>query len=751
VVTSAHDLVKIDIGLGSEVDRFRLDALGHGSGLAEGVAVGAGSVWVSRDVGRGQILRLDPVSGTTEHVWNDVTPYLNLKFGDGSLWMADERGLARVDAQTNLLRRVSGIQGNCGRGVGGCVAAGGGSGWTSHINKGEVFKVDEAGQIAATYPLGIGSGWMAFADGVLWVGNLDEGTVTGIDGVTGAASHTYRFDHPVGPVAAGDGVLLVSLFPGRTVADRLDSLAGRVARFFSHAGQLSGDEPALNVDPGAYQIQFATCAKLLNYPDKPPPEGLRLAPEIAIAMPTISHDRRTYTFRVRPGYRFSPPSNQSVTAETFRHSIERALSPRLARNPTGQAPPGPPAIDDIEGERAFRDGAAKHISGLQARGDTLSITLVRPSPDFLERLALPFFCPVPDGTPLVAGAARATTTGDDGRTPFNGPHSAGPYFIADYDSDAGYVILKRNPNYHGPRPHSLDAIAIREGVDATTALELVQRRKWDGITGLPDPLLDPGRAVDQRWGAGTPAARGGDRRYFTTPEARTRFIALNAGRGIFAQPEVRRAAALAIDRTALAATWGALPTDQLLTAALPAFRDRRLYPLHAAVAKARSIGLRRTDRAVMAIPAHCDRCTENAHLVRRDLSVIGITVRIRAVADLDRALRRGAGFDLVDRETELLYPDSASFLAQAIRDIPREWLRPAIAARVDRVAKRRGADRQTAAAALADRLSARDANLVAYGAHHISQVINPRIQCRVLTPAAFGLDLAAQCLNDSPG
>jgi DNA-binding SARP family transcriptional activator/ABC-type transport system substrate-binding protein len=746
-VTSGHDLVKMDIGLGREVDRFRLDALGKGSGLAEGVAVGAGSVWVSRDVGPGQILRLDPVSGSPEHAWNDVAPHLNLEFGDGSLWVADERGLVRIDAETNLLRRVSGIQGNCGRGVGGCVAAGGGFGWTSDINKGAVFKVDEAGQIAATYPLGIGSGWMAFADGVLWVGNLDEGTVTGIDAVTGATTHTYRFDHPAGSVAAGDGVLLVSLFPGRTVADRLDSLEGRVAKFFSHAGELSGDEPALNVDPGAYQIEFATCAKLLNYPDKPPPEGLRLAPEIAAAMPTLSRDGRTYTFRVRPGYRFSPPSNQAVTAETFRHSIERALSPRLARNPIGQVPPGPLAIDDIEGERAFRDGAARHISGLRAHGNTLSITLVRPSPDFLHRLALPFFCPVPDETPFVAGAARATKTGDDGRIPFGGPYSAGPYYIADHDSDAGYVVLKRNPNYHGPRPQSLDAIAIREGVDATAALNLVQRRDWDGITSLSDPLLEPGRSVDQRWGAHGAAARSGDRRYFTTPEARTRFIALDSSRGVFADPDVRRAAALALDRTALAATWGALPTDQLLSAALPAFRDRRLYPLHASLAKARALAGGPTGRATMAIPPRCDRCRDTAHLVRRDLSAIGIDVTIRTVADLDRALRRGARFDLVDSETELLYPDSATFLAQAIRGIPRAWVQSQVRNRVDRVARLNGADRQTAATALADRLTARYVNVVAYGTHQTSQFIDPRIGCRVFTPAAYGLDLAALCLN----
>ena len=49
-------------------------------------------------------------------------------------------------------------------------------------------------------------------------------------------------------------------------------------------------------------------------------------------MPEVSPDGRTYTFTIRPGYRFSPPSNEPVTAETFRYSIERALSPE-ARGP----------------------------------------------------------------------------------------------------------------------------------------------------------------------------------------------------------------------------------------------------------------------------------------------------------------------------------------------------------------------------------------------------------------------------------
>ena len=42
-------------------------------------------------------------------------------------------------------------------------------------------------------------------------------------------------------------------------------------------------------------------------------------------MPAVSDGGKTYTYRIRPGSRFSPPSNQPVTAAAFRHAIERSL------------------------------------------------------------------------------------------------------------------------------------------------------------------------------------------------------------------------------------------------------------------------------------------------------------------------------------------------------------------------------------------------------------------------------------------
>jgi DNA-binding SARP family transcriptional activator/ABC-type oligopeptide transport system substrate-binding subunit len=746
-VGSGHDLVKVDIDRGRVVERFRLDDyVGGGSGLAEGVAVGGGSVWVSRDVGRGQIVRLDPATGAVQYRFDDMNPYLHLAYGDGSLWAADEsfaraadeRGIARIDAETNTVTRATGIQGNI------WVAAGGGFGWTSDPRKGVVYKVDETGHLVETYTTGLGAGFMAHTDGVLWVANRDEGTITGIDAVTGKRI-TYRFRHPVETIAAGDGVLLVYVARGQTAEDFIASIPGTVAKFFADAGQLGqGEEPALNTNPGAIQIDCATCATLLNYPDQPGLQGRQLQPEVAATMPEVSPDGRTYTFTVRRGYKFSPPSNQQLTAETFRYSIERALSPRLAQNPLGLAPPGPQYIDDIEGEQAFRSGKAEHISGLQASGDRLSITLTKPSPDFLARLALPFFCPVPIGTPFVPGAPHQ---GQDGHIGGYIP-SAGPYYVADVNNDE-YVILKRNPNYRGPRPQAFDAIAILEGVGASIALDWTEQRGWDGITSLSDPLLNVGGAVDRRWGAASTAAARDDQRYFLTPLPRTRFIVFNASRGLFADPEVRRAAALALDRRALAAVWRHAPTDQILSSALPGYRERDLYPLQASQAKARALMDGRTGRAVMAVPPGCDPCSEAAHVVQTDLATIGIEVEIREVDLIGNRSKPAATFDLVDAETGIPYPDSASFLRQLLTDTPADWIPSTVRAKIERIAGLSGDSRQTSAAALADRLAADEVPVAAYATPQASQFIGPHIGCREFTPFGYGLDLAALCINES--
>jgi DNA-binding SARP family transcriptional activator/ABC-type transport system substrate-binding protein len=754
-VAAGDDLVRVDTRLTEEVDRFDLDKIVGEAGAAEGVAVGGGLVWVGRDVGRGQVVAVNPETRKVRYRFDDLVHHVDLALGGGMVWAADGQGVNVIDPTTHTVREVRDIQTNDPFfglfSPGNLLAAGGGFGWTTDSAKGIVYKIDRNARVVATYRTGPGATGAYFSNGVLWVRSEDEGSVTGVDAITEKKT-VYRFGHPVGAEVAGGGVLLAALHP--TAENRIGALTGKVVRLFSQQGALElWDEPALNWNPAAAQIEFATCAKLLNYPDRPGPAGLQLQPEVAAAAPTLSPDKRTYTFTVRPGYRFSPPTSQPLRAETFRESIERALSPKLeGRLPPGWSAPGAAYVQDIRGEQAFRQGRAQHISGLRVRGNRLSITLTEPSPDFLQRLALPAFCPVPIGTPSVPGASN----GSLGGTGDNSVPSAGPYYVADWRVDQ-YMILKRNPNYHGPRPHALDAIALREGVDSTVALDRVRHGGWDGIISsgrasseLLDPLLDPTGAVASRYGG---APSNGDQ-YIPVTFPETGYIVLNAVRGPFADPTIRRAAALAVDRAAVAAVWHQVPSDQLLPPGFPGFHERHLYPLGPgnrgrALRKAAALMNGRRHNVVMAIQANCDECLQEGRLVRAELGRIGLRVKLKAFPYPDAAAAKpGAKIDIFDQGL-WGYPDGAAFLQGVFfYSMPPSWLAAHLRHAVERVSRLSGTERSAAAAALADRLVVRDVPVIPYGNRVQGEFFAPSLGCRVFPPFSGGVDLAALCQRE---
>src|SRR5215510_6388901 len=80
-------------------------------------------------------------------------------------------------------------------------------------------------------------------------------------------------------------------------------------------------DPALAYFPWSWQVVDATCAKLVNYPDQDAPRGLRALPEVAADFPDVSSDGKTYTFRIRPGFRFS--NGAKLTGQSFQRAIER--------------------------------------------------------------------------------------------------------------------------------------------------------------------------------------------------------------------------------------------------------------------------------------------------------------------------------------------------------------------------------------------------------------------------------------------
>ncbi len=253
---------------------------------------------------------------------------------------------------------------------------------------------------------------LAVGAGGVWVANSGDGTVTRIDPRNDRPTTLKLGGTPAG-IAVANGLVWVSVQgagvgPGDVLAASRTSGTARI-----DLAVVDQTDPALSYNDSDWQIELATCARLVGYPDLQGRAGTQLVPEVARSLPTLSRDRRTYTFWIRRGYRFSPPSNEPVTAQTFKHALERSLDPRMYG-------PAPSVWGDIEGVKAYEAGTASDVAGIRVRGDTLAIHLTHVSGSFLSRLAMPFSCAVPLDTPVDPKGLPAIA-------------AAGPYYIASYD------------------------------------------------------------------------------------------------------------------------------------------------------------------------------------------------------------------------------------------------------------------------------------------------------------------------------
>ena len=82
-------------------------------------------------------------------------------------------------------------------------------------------------------------------------------------------------------------------------------------------------DPSLAYYAHSMRIQNAIGANLVRFADAEGSAGSRLVPEVA-GFPLVSADGRTYTFRIRKGFRFS--NGKPVTARNFAWAINRALT-----------------------------------------------------------------------------------------------------------------------------------------------------------------------------------------------------------------------------------------------------------------------------------------------------------------------------------------------------------------------------------------------------------------------------------------
>jgi ABC-type transport system substrate-binding protein len=698
---NSQTLLRVDPQYG-DITRIRLPASGLSNpGAGGGVAVGAGSVWVAQGLSR--IARISPATGRVESSLA-VADASEVAFGDGAVWVAsgDLGTLTKIDPSTSTVVATTRVgPWIC------CIAVGGGYVWAA--NNDGIRKLSPGGQILGTISTPSQTGNISFGDGALWVANDVAGTVMRIDPGTGA-TREYRVGHLLTGIGIQGRTIAVSVHPA--ASDLLTHLSGPVLQVRNHDWFVDTD-PAVAAVPGSasqfweQQLQYATCAPLLGYPDAPAPSGWRLVPEVAAAWPAVSRDGRTYTFRIRPGFRFSPPSDQAVTAATFKDTIERALSPVL-----GPDAPAVSVVSDIAGVPAYRAGSSPHIAGIRAARNTLTITLVRRAPDFPERIALSYFCPVPTGTPIVANGLQDPIP------------SAGPYYLSG-NSGGTAAVLRSNPNYRGRRPHRLAAIVYREQPQVGQAVAAVK-------AGHADYVAEPDLATTQLAGV----AR---RRYFVTPLLATDELAFDTRHGPFADPRLRQAVNYALDRPALAAALGDLVTDRYLPPGLSDPYQRRIFPLgRPDLRHARALAGPRTRTAVLAV-CGTPGCTKVGQIIQADLEHVGLHIKLQPYAGAIASATSQPGADIVLARIFAPYPDPVAFLKTA--------LGPRFAQdQLDKLAQLDRNQRIASASRLESQLMRGSAPLAAFGTPAIPEFFSARVSCHVFQPVQFGADIGSLCL-----
>lgn len=494
-------------------------------------------------------------------------------------------------------------------------------------------------------------------------------------------------------------------------------------------------DPALSSTPPGWALLDTTCARLMAYPDKPPPEGFRLQPEVAADFPAVSRDGTTYTFRLRSGFRFN--DGTPLRASAFARAINRILAPEMNS-------PGLQYARDIVGAGRVLAGKAAAAAGVVARGNTLVVRLTRPAPDFPHRTASTFFCAVPPSLPIDAEGVGAFP-------------AAGPYYVAEYRRGER-VVLRRNPFYGGRRPHHVAGFDVDlRAASPQEVLRRVERGEADWGHTLAGIYFDPALALVEKYGLNRS-------QLFLRPGLTLRMLAFNSSRPLFRNnPRLRRAVNFALNRRALVSTGGSLvsrPSDQYLPSIMPGFKDADVYPLERPdLQRARALadGNLRGGKAVLYVNSS-PLPMAIGQLVRQQLTEIGVEVEVRGIpihsasaAYFKKLATPGEPWDIAFGLWSPSYIDPYAYINLLF---DRRFVGGTNFARFNsspydqemRRAARlpQGSLRNSAYAALDVRLARDPAPLAAVDFLNEATLVSKRVGCVVLRPV---LDLTAVCLE----
>ena len=411
---SDDTISRVNAATATVVDRI---PVGGGPG---DVTVGGGSVWVT-STAAGTVSRIDPQTGAitqTIHLGGNPSA---LAYGTGGLWVADSgaESLIRLDTATGKTRRSVSLAVHPS-----AVALGAGGVWVASHDAGTVTEIDPtSGATLATVPVGQGPAALALGAGSVWVANKLAGTVSRIDPkapkviatvVTGSGPSAVafaagavwvanEFSGDVSRIDPRQNAVTSVHVGGRPASLAVGTKAVWVARgpLAQHrggtltllsTGRFVSLDPAFSFQAAPLQWLGLSNDTLVTFEHVSGPDGLHLVPDLAAALPTPADAGRTYTFRLRPGIRYS--DGRPLRPGDFRRAFERLFAIQ-GSNITDYV--------NIIGTgaclRAPRTCELRRGIGVDDRNGIVVFHLSAPDPDFLFKLAYVDAAPIPPGTP----------------------------------------------------------------------------------------------------------------------------------------------------------------------------------------------------------------------------------------------------------------------------------------------------------------------------------------------------------------
>jgi peptide/nickel transport system substrate-binding protein len=347
------------------------------------------------------------------------------------------------------------------------------------------------------------------------------------------------------------------------------ALRGGTLRVNQSAGAFDTLDPGLAYVTNDWEVLYSTQLLLVNFPNKAGAAGSQLFPEAAKSFPTISKNGKTVTFQLRSGLRFDDGS--PVTAASYQRAWERILSPKM------YAQYG--IFDQLNkmvvGAQKFTDGKAAHISGISAKGLTLTFHLVKANPTFVNILGMQWF-----------GAVKPSmkyTKSSGGILKYP---SAGPYYIAT-NQPGRLVVLKRNKFYHGSRLANPNQIVIQSfpNSDGTASLLQIEKNQVDfDMGGVPAAQV---KTVAAKYGGPNKG------QFHVGTQACIIWEAFNNAKAPTNNADVRKALNYAIGRTPIISQLGPYAgsaSDQILVKGLRGYKKFSVYGNFPNFAKAKEVG-----------------------------------------------------------------------------------------------------------------------------------------------------------------